>query len=107
PTQAATPTPTEPVPAAAASGTVRVGTGTEEAGEDSESSETQRPTPAADLASTVSYLKSLNDTLKAATDALNGDNPTEKTAYYKPVEGRTLYWDGFMPKIVLNNFDKT
>ncbi|AAZ43663.1 hypothetical protein [Mycoplasmopsis synoviae] len=64
-------------------------------------------TPAADLASTVSYLKSLNDTLKAATDALNGDNPTEKTAYYKPVNGRTLYWDGFMPKIVLTDFDKT
>ncbi|MFL1037845.1 hypothetical protein ACJOMK_05130, partial [Mycoplasmopsis synoviae] len=78
-----------------------------EAAEDSESSQTQTPTPPADLASTVSYLKSLNDTLKAATDALNGDNPTEKTAYYKPVEGRTLYWDGFMPKIVLNNFDKT
>ncbi|MFA7700235.1 hemagglutinin [Mycoplasmopsis synoviae] len=58
-----------------------------------------------DLASTASYLKSLNDTLKAATDTLNGDNPTEKTAYYKPVDGRTLYWDGFMPKIVLEGFD--
>ncbi|WP_225597238.1 hemagglutinin [Mycoplasmopsis synoviae] len=54
----------------------------------------------ADLASTVSYLKSLNDTLKATTDALNGDNPTTKTAYYKADTGRTLYWDGFMPKIV-------
>ncbi|MFL1038900.1 hemagglutinin, partial [Mycoplasmopsis synoviae] len=63
--------------------------------------------PAADLASTVSYLKSLNDTLKAATDALNGDNPTTKTAYYKADTTRTLYWDGFMPKIVLTDFDKT
>ncbi|MFL1043459.1 hemagglutinin, partial [Mycoplasmopsis synoviae] len=53
------------------------------------------PTPAADLASTASYLKSLNDTLKAATDALNGDNPTTKTAYYKADTTRTLYWDGF------------
>ncbi|WP_369024382.1 hemagglutinin [Mycoplasmopsis synoviae] len=57
-----------------------------------------------DLASTVSYLKSLNDTLKAATDALNGDNPTTKTAYYKADAGRTLYWDGFMPKITLESF---
>ncbi|MFL1043531.1 hemagglutinin, partial [Mycoplasmopsis synoviae] len=39
-------------------------------------------------------------TLKAATDALNCYNPTEKTAYYKPVNGGTVYWDGFMPKIV-------
>ncbi|AKB11009.1 hypothetical protein [Mycoplasmopsis synoviae] len=101
PTQAAAPTPTEPVPAAAASAAVRVAM--------SEEAETQpaAPTPAADLASTASYLKSLNDTLKAATDALNGDNPTEKTAYYKPVDGRTLYWDGFMPKIVLDNFDSS
>ncbi|MFL1038868.1 hemagglutinin, partial [Mycoplasmopsis synoviae] len=98
---------TEPVPAATASSTVRVATGTEEAAKDSESSETQTPTPAADLASTVSYLKSLNDTLKTATDALNGDNPTEKTEYYKAVEGRTLYWDGFIHKIVLTDFDKT
>ncbi|MFL1028532.1 hemagglutinin, partial [Mycoplasmopsis synoviae] len=57
-----------------------------------------------DLASTVSYLKSLNDTLKAATDALNGDNPTTKTAYYKVDTGRTLYWDGFMPKIVVQGY---
>ncbi|AAZ43655.2 hypothetical protein [Mycoplasmopsis synoviae] len=64
--------------------------------------QTPAPTPAADLASTVSYLKSLNDTLKAATDALNGDNPTTKTAYYKADAGRTLYWDGFMPKIVVS-----
>ncbi|MFL1049552.1 hypothetical protein ACJOMM_04025, partial [Mycoplasmopsis synoviae] len=32
------------------------------------------------------------------TAALNGDTTTNKTAYYKPVNGRTLYWDGFMPK---------
>ncbi|MFL1038864.1 hemagglutinin, partial [Mycoplasmopsis synoviae] len=49
-------------------------------------------------------LKSLNDTLKAATDALNGDNPTTKTAYYKADAGRTLYWDGFMPKIVVKDY---
>ncbi|MFL1043562.1 hemagglutinin, partial [Mycoplasmopsis synoviae] len=48
-------------------------------------------------------LKSLNDTLKAATDALNGDNPTTKTAYYKADTTRTLYWDGFMPKIVVDD----
>ncbi|QXV99785.1 hemagglutinin [Mycoplasmopsis synoviae] len=56
------------------------------------------------MASTVSYLKSLNDTLKAATDALNGDNPTTKTAYYKADTTRTLYWDGFMPKIVVEGY---
>ncbi|MFL1049576.1 hemagglutinin, partial [Mycoplasmopsis synoviae] len=72
----------------AASATVRVATETEEAAEDSESSEAQTA-PTADLASTVSYLKSLNDTLKAATDALNGDNPTTKTAYYKADTTRT------------------
>ncbi|MFL1059477.1 hemagglutinin, partial [Mycoplasmopsis synoviae] len=49
-------------------------------------------------------LKSLNDTLKAATDALNGDNPTTKTAYYKADTTRTLYWDGFMPKIVVPGY---
>ncbi|MFL1037913.1 hemagglutinin, partial [Mycoplasmopsis synoviae] len=57
---------------------------------------------AADLGWTASYLKSLNDTLKAATDALNGDNRTTKSAYYKADAGRTLYWDGFMPKIVVS-----
>ncbi|UBX97245.1 GA module-containing protein [Mycoplasmopsis synoviae] len=98
PAQAAAPTTAQTSPSAAASATVRLATGTEEAA--------QAPqTPAADLASTVSYLKSLNDTLKAATDALNGDNPTEKTAYYKPVNGRTLYWDGFMPKIVVQGYE--
>ncbi|WP_225587968.1 hypothetical protein [Mycoplasmopsis synoviae] len=104
PAQAAPATQSDSTAAAAASATVRLATGTEEAVEDSESSETQTPTPAADLASTVSYLKSLNDTLKAATDALNGDNPTTKTAYYKADAGRTLYWDGFMPKITLESF---
>ncbi|MEX0364402.1 hypothetical protein AB2U07_04110, partial [Mycoplasmopsis synoviae] len=57
---------------AAASATVRAATGTEEAVEDSESSEVQTA-PTADLTSTVSYLKSLNDSLKAETDKLNGD----------------------------------
>nr|WP_309299854.1 hypothetical protein [Mycoplasmopsis synoviae] len=89
---------------AAASATVRLATGTEEAAEDSESSEAQTA-PTADLASTVSYLKTLDTDLKAQTAALNGDTTTNKTAYYKPVDGRTLYWDGFMPKIVLNDFD--
>ncbi|MBD5788785.1 phase-variable hemagglutinin, partial [Mycoplasma synoviae GX11-T] len=111
PAQAATPTtaPTESGSgdgsgggtSAAASATVRLATG--EAAEDSESSEAQTA-PTADLASTVSYLKSLNDTLKAATDALNGDNPTTKTAYYKADTTRTLYWDGFMPKIVVDGY---
>ncbi|MFL0990369.1 hypothetical protein ACJOMJ_03625, partial [Mycoplasmopsis synoviae] len=100
PTQAAPATQGDSTPTAA-SATVRLATGTEEAVEDSESSEAQTA-PAADLASTVSYLKSLNDTLKAATDALNGDNPTTKTAYYKADTTRTLYWDGFMPKIVVS-----
>ncbi|WP_318035622.1 hypothetical protein [Mycoplasmopsis synoviae] len=103
PAQAATATQSDLAAAKSASATVRVATGTEEAAEDLESSEAQTA-PTADLASTVSYLKSLNDTLKAATDALNGDNPREKTAYYKLVDGRTLYWDGFMPKITLESF---
>ncbi len=102
PAQAATPTTVQTSPSAAASATVRV-VMSEEAAAEAET-QTPAPTPAADLASTVSYLKSLNDTLKAATDALNGDNPTEKTAYYKPVDGRTLYWDGFMPKIVVQGY---
>ncbi|UBX97918.1 hemagglutinin [Mycoplasmopsis synoviae] len=55
-----------------------------------------------DLASTVSYLKSLSDSLKAETDKLNGDTTENKTAYYKADAGRTLYWDGFMPRIVLS-----
>ncbi|WP_369027377.1 hypothetical protein [Mycoplasmopsis synoviae] len=101
PTQAAPATQGDSTPTAA-SATVRVAM-SEEAAAEAET-QTPAPTPAADLASTVSYLKSLNDTLKAATDALNGDNPTEKTAYYKPVDGRTLYWDGFMPKIVVDDY---
>ncbi|WP_225601427.1 hypothetical protein [Mycoplasmopsis synoviae] len=90
-----------------ASATVRVATEetSTNSGESSPSPTPEASTPMADLASTVSYLKSLNDTLKAATDALNGDNPTEKTAYYKPVNGRTLYWDGFMPKIVVQGYE--
>ncbi|MFL0980051.1 hypothetical protein ACJOMQ_03645, partial [Mycoplasmopsis synoviae] len=105
PAQAAATTPTQPAAAESTSATVRVAMSEEAAAE----AETQTPAPtlAADLASTVSYLKSLNDTLKAATDALNGDNPTTKTAYYKADTTRTLYWDGFMPKIVLTDFDKT
>nr|AEA01931.1 variable lipoprotein hemagglutinin VlhA [Mycoplasmopsis synoviae] len=112
PAQAAAPTQTEPAAVESASATVRVATGTEEteteeAAEDSESSETQTPapTPVADLASTASYLKSLSDSLKAETDKLNGDTTKNKTAYYKVDADRTLYWDGFMPKIVLEGFD--
>ncbi|AAZ43667.1 hypothetical protein [Mycoplasmopsis synoviae] len=58
----------------------------------------------ADLASTASYLKSLSDSLKAETDKLNGDTTENKTAYYKADTTRTLYWDGFMPKIVIDNY---
>ncbi|MBD5789033.1 phase-variable hemagglutinin [Mycoplasma synoviae GX11-T] len=72
--------------------------------EDSESSEAQTA-PTADLATTVSYLKTLDTDLKAQTAALNGETPTTKTAYYKPVNGRTLYWDGFMPKIVVPGYE--
>ncbi|MFL1094728.1 hemagglutinin, partial [Mycoplasmopsis synoviae] len=54
---------------------------------------------------TASYLKSLSDSLKAETDKLNGDTTENKTAYYKPVDGRTLYWDGFMPKIVVSTYE--
>ncbi|MFL0973034.1 hemagglutinin, partial [Mycoplasmopsis synoviae] len=50
---------------------------------------------------------SLNDSLKVETDKLNGDTTENKTAYYKVDTGRTLYWDGFMPKIVLDNFDSS
>ncbi|WP_052717789.1 hypothetical protein [Mycoplasmopsis synoviae] len=95
-------------PSAAASATVRVVMSGEAEGaqeEDSEaaSPETQTPTPAADLASTASYLKSLSDSLKAETDKLNGDTTENKTAYYKADTTRTLYWDGFMPKIVVDD----
>ncbi|MFL1038103.1 hypothetical protein ACJOMK_06620, partial [Mycoplasmopsis synoviae] len=65
PAQAAATTPTQPAAAESTSATVRVAMSEEAAAE----AETQTPAPtlAADLASTVSYLKSLNDTLKAAT----------------------------------------
>ncbi|WP_408633533.1 hemagglutinin [Mycoplasmopsis synoviae] len=56
------------------------------------------------MASTASYLKSLSDSLKAETDKLNGDTTENKTAYYKVDTGRTLYWDGFMPKIVVQGY---
>ncbi|MFN3044448.1 GA module-containing protein [Mycoplasmoides gallisepticum] len=90
-----------------AAATVRVANGEATSADGAAKGEAQTtpaPAPMADLASTVSYLKSLSDSLKAATDALNGDNPTEKTAYYKLVDGRTLYWDGFMPKIVVPGY---
>ncbi|MFL0972965.1 hypothetical protein ACJOMT_03665, partial [Mycoplasmopsis synoviae] len=70
-----------------------------------EAQTTPAPASMADLVSTVSYLKSLNDSLKAETDKLNGDTTENKTAYYKADADRTLYWDGFMPKIVLEGFD--
>ncbi|WP_369021668.1 hypothetical protein [Mycoplasmopsis synoviae] len=102
PTQAATPTTVQTSPSAAASATVRV-VMSEEAAAEAET-QTPAPTPAADLASTASYLKTLETELKAQTAALNGDTTTNKTAYYKPVNGRTLYWDGFMPKIVVDGY---
>ncbi|SYV92802.1 Uncharacterised protein, partial [Mycoplasmopsis synoviae] len=94
PAQAAPATQSDSTAAAAASATVRVATEetSTNSGESSPSLTPEASTPTADLASTVSYLKSLNDTLKAATDALNGDNPTTKTAYYKADVDRTLYW---------------
>ncbi|WP_391516871.1 hypothetical protein [Mycoplasmoides gallisepticum] len=109
PAQAATPTTTQTSPSATASATVRVAMSGEAEGvqeEDSEaaSPETQPAAPTADLASTASYLKTLDTDLKLQTAALNGDNPREKTAYYKLVGGRTLYWDGFMPKIVVEGY---
>ncbi|AKB10995.1 hypothetical protein [Mycoplasmopsis synoviae] len=87
---------------AAASATVRVAM-SEEAAAEAET-QTPAPTPAADLASTASYLKSLSDSLKDETDKLNGDTTANKTAYYKADAGRTLYWDGFMPKIVVQDY---
>ncbi|MFL0991163.1 hypothetical protein ACJOMI_03820, partial [Mycoplasmopsis synoviae] len=89
---------------AAASATVRLANGEAASGE---AQTTPAPASMADLASTVSYLKTLETELKTQSEALNGDNPEEKTAYYKLVDGRTLYWDGFMPKIVLEGFDST
>ncbi|UBX97932.1 hemagglutinin [Mycoplasmopsis synoviae] len=91
---------------AAASAIVRVAMGEDSAGEGAASVAAQAPQAPAtpDLASTVSYLKSLNDTLKAETDKLNGDTTENKTAYYKADTTRTLYWDGFMPKIVVEDY---
>ncbi|MFL0980101.1 hypothetical protein ACJOMQ_03955, partial [Mycoplasmopsis synoviae] len=57
-----------------------------------------------DLASTASYLKSLNDSLKVETDKLNGDTTENKTGYYKVDTGGTLYWNVFMPKIVVQGY---
>ncbi|MFL1037713.1 hypothetical protein ACJOMK_04340, partial [Mycoplasmopsis synoviae] len=84
--------------AVAASATVRVATGTEEAAQAPQAPATP------DLASTVCYLKTLETELKTQSEALNGDTTTNKTAYYKPVKGRTLYWEGFMPKIVVERY---
>ncbi|MFA7713107.1 hypothetical protein [Mycoplasmopsis synoviae] len=111
PAQAATPTtaPTESGSgdgsgggtSAAASATVRLANG-EAASADGAASREAQTTP--DLASTASYLKSLSDSLKAETDKLNGDTTENKIAYYKADTGRTLYWDGFMPKIVVQGY---
>ncbi|SYV92760.1 Uncharacterised protein, partial [Mycoplasmopsis synoviae] len=93
PAQTATPTTAQTSPSAAASATIRVANG-DAASEETSTMQTApaAETPAADLASTVSYLKTLDTDLKAQTAALNGDTTTNKTAYYKPVNGRTLYW---------------
>nr|ADF45431.1 phase-variable surface lipoprotein hemagglutinin [Mycoplasmopsis synoviae] len=106
PAQTATPTTAQTSPSAAASATIRVANG-DAASEETSTMQTApaAETPAVDLASTVFYLKTLDPDLKAQTAALNGDTTTNKAAYYKPVNGRTLYWDGFMPKIVLEGFD--
>ncbi|MFL1028552.1 hypothetical protein ACJOMT_03970, partial [Mycoplasmopsis synoviae] len=74
----------------------------EEAAEEGAASREAQTTP--DLASTASYLKSLNDSLKVETDKLNGDTTENKTPYYKVDTGRTLYWDGFIPKIVVQGY---
>ncbi|MFL1073496.1 hypothetical protein ACJOMS_03505, partial [Mycoplasmopsis synoviae] len=89
-----------------ASAIVRVAMGEDSVEEGAASVAAQAPKAPAtpDLASTASYLKTLETELKAQTAALNGDTTTNKTAYYKPVNGRTLYWDGFMPKIVVDDY---
>nr|AEA01929.1 variable lipoprotein hemagglutinin VlhA [Mycoplasmopsis synoviae] len=106
PAQAAPATQSDSGAATAASATVKLATEetSTNSGESSPSLTPEASTPTADLASTVSYLKTLDTDLKAQTAALNGDTTTNKTAYYKPVNGRTLYWDGFMPKITLESF---
>ncbi|MFL1038921.1 hemagglutinin, partial [Mycoplasmopsis synoviae] len=85
PAQAAAPTTAQTSPSAAASATLRVAMGEDSAEEGAASVAAQAPQAPAtpDLASTVSYLKSLNDSLKAETDKLNGDTTENKTAYYK------------------------
>ncbi|AKJ21142.1 hypothetical protein [Mycoplasmopsis synoviae] len=102
PAQAAPAAQSDSAATAAASATVRLANGEAASGE---AQTTPAPASMADLVSTVSYLKSLNDSLKAETDKLNGDTTENKTAYYKADADRTLYWDGFMPKIVLEGFD--
>ncbi|MFL0980122.1 hypothetical protein ACJOMQ_04065, partial [Mycoplasmopsis synoviae] len=72
-----------------------------------EAQTTPAPASMADLVSTVSYLKSLNDSLKPETDKLNGDRTENKTAYYKVDADRTLYWDGFIPRIVVEDYQPT
>ncbi|AQT41466.1 hypothetical protein ACJOMT_03565 [Mycoplasmopsis synoviae] len=89
---------------AAASATVRLANGEAASGE---AQTTPAPASMADLVSTVSYLKSLNDSLKAEIDKLNGDTTENKTAYYKVDADRTLYWDGFMPRIVVEDYQPT
>ncbi|MFL0973681.1 hypothetical protein [Mycoplasmopsis synoviae] len=105
PTQAAPATQGDSTPTAA-SAIVRVAMGEDSVEEGAASVAAQAPKAPAtpDLASTASYLKTLETELKAQTAALNGDTTTNKTAYYKPVNGRTLYWDGFMPKIVVDDY---
>ncbi|MFL1059624.1 hypothetical protein ACJONO_04705, partial [Mycoplasmopsis synoviae] len=102
--QAAAPTQTEPAAVESASTTVRIamsGKAERAKKKDSEtvSTETQTPasTPTADLASIVSYLKTLETELKTQSEALNGETPPTKTYYYKFDADRTLYWEGFMP----------
>ncbi|AQT41473.1 hypothetical protein [Mycoplasmopsis synoviae] len=102
PAQAAPAAQSDSAATAAASATVRLANGEAASGE---AQTTPAPASMADLASTVSYLKTLDTDLKAQTAALNGDTTTNKTAYYKLVDGRTLYWDGFMPKIVVPGYE--
>ncbi|MFL1037835.1 hypothetical protein ACJOMK_05065, partial [Mycoplasmopsis synoviae] len=98
PAQAAPAAQSDSAATVAASATVRLANGEAASGE---AQTTPAPASMADLVSTVSYLKSLNDSLKAETDKLNGDTTENKTAYYKADADRTLYWDGFMPRIVV------
>ncbi|UBX98867.1 hypothetical protein [Mycoplasmopsis synoviae] len=101
PAQAAPSTQSDSTAAESASATVRLANG-QAASADGATEGKAPATP--DLASTVSYLKTLDADLKAQTAALNGETPTTKTAYYKADTGRTLYWDGFMPKIVVDGY---